>query len=183
MQSDDAVVLKAAEKLKGTIRDGRTFQAGQVSVVGLDAIRRTAGERWETIGPRIRANSLSLLEGCLGPDDAIIPAGDGFLVIFAQQHGRNYEAECALIQDTLHGFYLGEEGLRAVQAIARHRTLDSKQLVNQIASVAAPRPPAESAPLDATYFPVWDAAKEALTEYWLAPLRDRAGGRGHPLDP
>ena len=112
MALDDAMFLEAASQLKESTRLGRSFESAQVKVIGFDDIKRAAGSDWAMIGDRIRANSMRFLQGCLGEDDMVIPAGDGFLVVYAQAPGRDFESETATIQDSLNGFYLGEQATK-----------------------------------------------------------------------
>ncbi len=78
MASSDRLFVEAADKLKETVRQGLTFDAAQVKVVGLEHIRHAAGETWPRIADRIRSNSLAFIEGRLGDGDIAIPCGDGF---------------------------------------------------------------------------------------------------------
>ncbi len=164
--------LEAAQQLQESVRRGRSFETAQVKVIGLDDIRRAAGECWAEIGPRVRANSMQFLTGCLGQDDIVIPAGDGFLVIFAADEQRNFEAESATIQDALNAFYLGEEATRALQAKVTHERVGPHGMVHLLGggSAAVAAPVADTGRHEFAFLPVWDVLKEAITGYWIAPV-------------
>lgn len=92
MSTDETMFLEAAHQLKEATRLGRSFESAQVKVIGLEDIRRGAGDGWASMSERVRANSLRFLQGCTREDDIVIPAGDGFLVIYTQSPGRDFEA-------------------------------------------------------------------------------------------
>ncbi len=184
MALDDSMFLEAANQLKESARLGRSFDSAQVKVVGLDDIKRAAGHDWALIGDRIRANSMHFLQGCLGDDDLVIPAGDGFLVVYAQAPGRDFESETATIQDSLNGFYLGDEATKLLKAEVKHTRVNSRGLVHLIGNTDGP--PSTTTP-DAqrhefSLLPVWNAKQEAVTGYWVAPVYRSAEGRHYGYD-
>ena len=128
MTNSAFLFAEAIDKLKTTVQQGRSFDAAQVKLVGLDDIRAAAGDEWGTIKERVRTNSLDFLRGCLGLEDIVIPAGDGFLVLYADESTRDLERESAMLQDTLNAFYIGEEGMEKVRSRVKGVSIDAKNM-------------------------------------------------------
>jgi hypothetical protein len=177
MKALDRIFLDAAEKLKESVRQNQTLDTAQVKVIGLDEIRNAAGANWPQIADRVRSNSMMFLEGCLGEGDIVIPAGDGFLVVFAPNPDRDPAREAEIVRDALNGFYLGEEGLSSLRAQVEHKVVDSANVAALCgASPAVPAAPEDQAKPETTFLPVWVVPQEAVTGYWLVPL-DAASGK------
>jgi hypothetical protein len=176
--ADDEVFRAAAERLKESVRQGRTFETAQVRVIGLASIRRAAGEKWPQIAARVRYNSRLFLDGCLGEGDIVLPAGDGFLVIYAQAAGRDLAHEAASLQGALDAFYLGEEEMAALRAQVTPKVIESRELIALMAQgEAAPRDDVDQI----VFLPVWNALREAVSAYWAVPVM-HTGGRPYCYD-
>jgi hypothetical protein len=172
MLNSDRLFAEAADKLKETVRQGLTFDAAQVKVVGLEHIRQAAGQTWPQFADRIRANSLAFIEGCLGDGDIAIPCGDGFLIIYAHRAdgGRDLASECATMQDALNGFYLGEDGLHML----RSQVDAQKVRASDMAKLLSPEPRKRvetSANLSRgmTFVPVWSVERQAVGIHIVTP--------------
>jgi hypothetical protein len=171
---DDAESLigEAAQKLKRTLHEGRVFQAAQVKIVGLDDIRRAAGDHWPTIKHRVRSSSMTFLQGALGPDDLVIPCGDGFLVIYADQMGRDFDRETEALQDALNAFYIGEQAFQNLRAKALPHTLSPREMVGLISNGADS---CGETPTDIRLLPTCNIRQAAITCYRATPARAEAG--------
>jgi hypothetical protein len=156
------------------------LEASQIGVLGLDDVKQAAGPLWSSIGERIREGSLERVKRLLAPGDVVLPAGDGYLVIYASQPGRDLAEENKRIQQELNAFYLGEEATKSVRAEARLQKLDAAQLAHlaKPAPVSAPsaRPAATLAPEPAAQIsapfvclPGWSMLNQALVIYWMMP--------------
>jgi hypothetical protein len=180
MNALDQIFLSAAEKLKESVRQDRSLDTAQVKVIGLEEIRRAAGESWGQIGERIRSNSMLFLEGCLGDNDIIIPAGDGFLIVFADEPDRDPTREIDQVRDALNGFFLGEQATAGLSAQVEHKAINAGAMAALLSSQpAAPKP---DKPVHHTIMlPVWNLAQGAITGYWLAPTL--AGAEACGYDP
>jgi hypothetical protein len=181
---DDTIFLEAANQLKEATRLGRSFEAAQVKVIGLDEIRSAAGNNWTSLGGRIRSNSMRFLQDRLGGDDMVIPAGDGFLVIYAQTPDRDFEAETAAMQASLNTFYLGDEATKSLAADVKHTRVDPRGLVSLIGNVEGPAlvRTASAPQREIAILPVWNVKQEAITGYWVAPAYKNALGRVYGYD-
>jgi hypothetical protein len=185
------------EKLKTTVHEGRSFDAAQVKLVGLDDIRAAAGENWDAIKERVRANSLGFLQGCLGQEDIVIPAGDGFLVLYAEAPARDLTRESAVLQDALNAFYIGEEGMERLRSKVKGVSVDAQNVHAVLAfdgedlhdAADAPPPlavegPAEPIAHHLRFAPVWSVAQEAIATYLLTPAyADERGALQLGYDP
>jgi hypothetical protein len=166
--------LEAANQLREATRLGRTFESAQVKVIGLEDIRKAAGATWPMISARIRANSMQFLQGRLQRDDLVIPAGDGFLIIYSEASDRDFESESAALRAALNKFFLGRSQTERLRAHVTHKRVDSGGLMRLMSDPAPP----QDAKHELTFMPVWNARQEAVTGYWLAPYY-RAGGQRH----
>lgn len=163
MDVPEAMFLEAAQQLKRTVQQGRTFDAAQVKIIGLDDVRRAAGERWPVIKERVRVNSLNFLQAALSEGDIVIPCGDGFLVIYAQDARRNLQSETETLQQALNTFYMGDDALRDVRAKVSQHTLSSHEVAGMLGGeieIIDP-PPQETI----RFLPICDVAAEATTSY------------------
>jgi hypothetical protein len=96
-------------RLKAMARDGGSIEAAQVKLVGLDEIREAAGPRWPRMRERVRTGSFGILSQHTGPDDVIIPAGDGFLVMLAEGRPGDAQRRCQEMRDALLSFILAKK--------------------------------------------------------------------------
>jgi hypothetical protein len=121
-------------RLRAMTGGGGSIEAAQVKLIGLDEIREAAGARWPRMRERVRSGSMSILSQHTGPDDVIVPAGDGFLVILAETRAGDTQRRCQEMSDALMRFYLGEESLTALRAEVKNRALTPAGLTDLIAS-------------------------------------------------
>jgi hypothetical protein len=121
-------------RLRAMTRDGGSIEAAQVKVIGLDEIREAAGPRWPRMRERVRTGSQAILAQHTGPDDVVIPAGDGFLVMLAEGRPGDTQRRCQQMRDALLTFYLGEEALAALRPEVSNRSLTPDSLTEFIAS-------------------------------------------------
>jgi hypothetical protein len=121
------------QRLRTISRDGGSIEAAQVKLIGLDEIREAAGPRWPRMRERVRAGSLSILQQHCGPDDVIVAAGDGFLIMLAAGRPGDAQRRCNEMRDALVTFYLGEEGLQALRPEVKKHALTSDGLTELLA--------------------------------------------------
>ncbi len=125
-----------ASRLRSMTRDGCTIEAAQVKLIGLDEIRDAAGPRWPRMRERVRSGSLTILSQLTGPDDVIVPAGDGFLIMLAEGPAGDTQRRCQKMRDALLSFYLGEEALSGLRPEVKNRTLTPDAFTDLLASSA-----------------------------------------------
>jgi hypothetical protein len=123
-----------AGRLRSMSRDGGSIEAAQVKVIGLDEIREAAGPRWPRMRERVRQGSLSILSQHTGPDDVIVPAGDGFLIVLAEGPAGDTQRRCQQMSDALLSFYLGEDALKTLRPEVKNRSLNADGLTDLISS-------------------------------------------------
>jgi len=121
-------------RLRAMSREGGSIEAAQVKVIGLDEIREAAGLRWPRMRERVRNGSLSILQQHAGPDDVVIPAGDGFLVMLAEGRPGDSQRRCQEMRDALSKFYLGEEAFATLRPIVKKHALTSDGMTDLIAA-------------------------------------------------
>jgi hypothetical protein len=122
------------QRLRAISRDGGSIEAAQVKLIGLDEIREAAGPRWPRMRERVRTGSMSILHQHCGPDDVVIPAGDGFLIMLAEGRPGDSQRRCQDMKDALVKFYLGEDALQALRPDVKKHALSKDGLTELIAS-------------------------------------------------
>jgi hypothetical protein len=179
------MLQRELERLAGRVRaaargDG-LIETAQVKLVGLDDVRIAAGARWPRMREHVREGSLRIISQRIGADDAVIPCGDGFLVVFADASSEETKARCAEIHDALIGFYLGEEALRDLRANVERETVSAKHLA-QFMSAETPHahtPPRRTQLQPGRFWPVWSARHLAVATYLCAPAITSAEAMRH----
>jgi hypothetical protein len=137
-----------AGRLRAMSRDNGSIEAAQVKLIGLDEIREAAGARWPRMRERVRSGSLAILSQHCGADDVIVPAGDGFLVMFADARPGDTQRRCQEMRDALLKFYLGEEALASLRPEVQNRALSAQGLTDLISSTVRDNSALVARPLD-----------------------------------
>lgn len=128
-----------SQRLRALSRDGGSIEAAQIKLIGLDEIRRAAGPRWPRMRGRVRSGSLQILQQHCGPEDVIISAGDGFLIVLGEGKPGDAQRRCHDMRDALLAFYLGEEGLAALRPDVKKHALTTDGLSELIAATLRER--------------------------------------------
>ncbi|MBC7769510.1 MAG: hypothetical protein H7124_12060 [Phycisphaerales bacterium] len=166
-----AELERLAARVRAAARDDGLIETAQVKLMGLDDVRRAAGARWPRMREQVRAGSLGLIAQRIGPDDAVIPCGDGFLVVFADSSTEQTQARCREIREALVAFYLGEEGLGALRADVERETVSAAHLAGLVSNGAAAAPP----PIQRNqlklgrFWPIWSSRHSGVAAYHCAP--------------
>jgi hypothetical protein len=127
----------------------------------------------------VREGSLKIIASRIGPDDAIVACGDGFLVVFADAAAESTQRLCAQIHDALIAFYLGEEALRALRADVRRERASAASLAGVVAGVSA------SAHVThqrndlklGRFWPVWSTRRRSIAAHLCAPAIESSARR------
>lgn len=167
-----------ADRLRAMSRDGGSIEAAQVKLIGLDEIREAAGPRWPRMRQRVREGSFGILSQHTGPDDVIIPAGDGFLIMLAEGRPGDTQRRCQEMRDALLAFYLGEDALKALRPEVNNRSLTAEGLTDLIASQVRDKPMvARAHGDDIAYAPVLLAREKRVGAMFAAPVQRASEGR------
>jgi len=180
--------MEIALRLRTIARDDGSIDAAQVRVIGLDEIREAAGANWPRMRERVRSGSMDILSKHTGPEDVIIPAGDGFLVILAEGAPGNNQERCKKMREALLSFYLGEDALSGLRAAVTPRSLTADGFADFIAAgmqtestdvhvlTRAPRDNIVTARIFSTLH-------KKVVAQWVCPTRDEHGGRRLAYNP
>lgn len=126
-----------SHRLRSLSRDDGSIDAAQVRVLGLDDIRAVAGERWPAMQEKVRQGSLAILRHHAKPEDLIVPAGDGFLVILAEDAPGMHQKRCQAMREALVQFYLGDDALANLRAEVTARSLPADGFIDLLATQPA----------------------------------------------
>ncbi len=160
------------EQLKSTIGGRRSFETSQIKIIGLTDIKRRAGAEWPAFAGRIREISKHFIESRLDKKDIVIPAGDGFVVIYMSPE--DSQPKAIQLQQALNTFYLGDEGLNTLRAEVHAQSVEPDHLVGML-SRQAMRAPESGGPLGLSVLPVWSTGQETVTGYWITPFQSSGG--------
>ena len=145
MKVDERLIQQLAECLKQAVHETRHIETAQIQIVGMEAIKRQAGPLWDGLATRVRETSEDFISQRIGPHDLLIPAGDGFLVVFAEPEGA--PAKCHDLQHDLDAFYLGEEWVGGLSASVRRESIRAAVLMERLSRPAPASPsPSVAAP-------------------------------------
>lgn len=171
-------IERLAARVRAAARDDGLIETAQVKLLGLDEVRAAAGARWPRMREYVREGSLKIIADRLGPDDAVISCGDGFLVVFADAAGEQALARAKAIEEALIAFYLGEEALKALRAEVENDVVDAGQLYGLVGGAPDTQIDARRNDLNlGRFWPVWSARHMAVAAYLCGPVMEDAGGR------
>jgi hypothetical protein len=167
---DERLIQQLAARLREAMHETRHIETAQIQIIGLETIRMRAGALWPELSARVRETSLDYVSQRIGSHDLVIPAGDGFVVIYGDPEGAKDKART--LQGELNIFYLGDEATKDLSATVTHQSVDTHNLLDQLST-----PPqnhdldgiASLADMPLAILPVWNAPKQAITGYWIAP--------------
>jgi hypothetical protein len=164
-------------KLKTLLAGRADIDIGQFKLLGLSEIRTAAGDNWPRLKSRVFTAGSQLIARHAGPNDIVMPCGDGFLVLMADTC-EDKAVRLDAIGAKLRDFFLGAADLEAMAVETSVRTAKAEEAENLARTVStgetdverrhAPRPaPAETDPsrdgARIPFFrPVWDAHKHAI---------------------
>lgn len=162
---------RLALRIRAAARDGGLIETAQVKLIGLDEVRSAAGARWPRMREHVREGSLKIIASHIGPDDAVIPCGDGFLAVFANAAPEEMARACADINDALLKFYLGEDALKALKADVERKSVTADSLAGMVSKAdQAQRTQRHQNQLQlGRFWPVWSARHRAIAAYLCAP--------------
>lgn len=168
---------RLAARVKAAAREDGLIETAQVKLLGLDDVRVAAGARWPRLREYVREGSLRIIAERIGPDDAAIPCGDGFLVVFAEASAEQSQSRCAEIRRALLGYYLGEEALEKLSASVACERVSAGQLSDLVAEDVANAAPARRGMITpGRFWPVWSAQRMAIAAYLCAPAIETKEG-------
>ncbi len=179
--SSPADTMQIALRLRTLAHNDGSIDAAQVRVIGLDEIRQAAGANWPRMRERVHAGSMDILSRHASPEDVILPAGDGFLVILAEGAPGKNQDRCQKMRDALLAFYLGEEGLASLRPVVTARSLTADGFADLISS-GLQRDSADvhllrRAPSDnIVQVRLFSARERKVAAVWFCPVRQDHNG-------
>jgi hypothetical protein len=174
-------LMQLALQLRAISRDDGSIDAAQVRVIGLDEIRKAAGDNWPRMRERVRDGSFQILSRFVTSEDVIVPAGDGFLVILAEGAAGINQERCRKMRDALLSFYLGEEALKTLKPEVSARTLSADGFADLIATSLAPNADISAQDMllrdDITEARIFSTRDQRVVGRWICPVRHEQIGR------
>jgi hypothetical protein len=164
--------------------------SGSTGIIGLNAIRRDTGERWETLREPVTQQLETLLRQHLGPEDFFVPVGDvSYLVVMPAAAPEDGLISCLHIAYELHNGMFGScpvdrLNIAAATAVAddvlEMQALNRGELIGLAALAGLDFQPqrtgaelrhALTAPcrIGLRFQPVWDAQLQVIRAYRCLP--------------
>jgi hypothetical protein len=154
---EDPLIQQLAERLRRAMRETRQVETAQIQILGLNETRRRAVGMWAELAQRAPEISAKFIAERLAAHDLMIPAGDGFLVVYAQP--KEALAQSQDLQEALDGLYMRESWSPALRAEVRHQSLQADAVIQTLIEPAPFKPAL-------TTLPVWSLSQQAVTGYW-----------------
>jgi hypothetical protein len=174
-------LMQLALQLRAISRDDGSIDAAQVRLIGLEEIRKAAGENWPRMRERVRDGSFQILSRFVTSEDVIVPAGDGFLVILAEGAAGVNQERCRKMREALLSFYLGEEALKTLKPEVSARTLSADGFADLIATSLAPKAEMSAQDTllrdDITEARIFSMRDHRVVGRWICPVRHEQIGR------
>lgn len=180
LSGQEMIFAEAVTRLRAAADEDRTFDAAQMQLINLPEIIRNAGPHWHKLKDKIRTGSVAFLKGCLGDDDIVLPAGDGFLIIFAEGDPETLKERALEMRNLLLEFYLGEEELRRLNITVAHRQIPSDEL--KAMAAPPPAPAGEASTHSCVFAPIWSARAGVVASYYCLPVHREADGPRYGYD-
>lgn len=184
MKVDERLIQQLAARLREAVRETRHIETAQIQIIGLEMVKHRAGALWPELSARVRETSADFVDQRIGEHDFVIPAGDGFVVVYAEPDGA--ADKCRVLQGELNTFYLGDEATKDLSANVIHQSVDAHTLIETLSTptvlhdLDAAGSPAET-PL--AILPVWNGPKQAITGYWITPDQGNRAVMRYGYDP
>ncbi len=181
------------DKLRSIAQDRLELDIAQFQFVGMDQIARAYGEKWPVQKDRVKQVAQDFLSRRLGPKDLLVAAADGFLIVYVGDAPDRSARHAEGLKNELNTFYLGEGATRPpAQVSVRVRRAPKKEIVKALggqrvamASDIIKPHVRHLPPIDWKFQPVWDARREAIFNYYIAPVLRETGksAPGYRFDP
>ena len=178
--------------------------SGSTCIIGLNAIRRQAGERWESIRASVTQRLETLLRQRLSPEDFFVPVGEVSYLVVMPAAAPEDGLICSL--RIAYELYAGLFGSCAIQHLNLARAesvaddvleiepLNRAEAIRlakkaELAFAAQPgerrhmrkaAPPAAPSRITLGYLPVWDVRYEVIRAYRCLPAGVRRPKLEHP---
>ncbi len=189
-------------RLKLLLEQQSTVCAGQLVIVGLDAIREKLGSGWDRYCDRVHSHFDKVVEGTLAPSEVTLRLSDDkYVVVFHDRDQAASQVVCEKILSEVHNTFLGSPDLGGLTLEAVVMTLDPESFARSMgveldssarsAGVSEKKsaPMAKAAPArvrhkagrfdvsaqDVWYLPCWDLENQMI--YSFRPTIVRTLGR------
>jgi hypothetical protein len=176
----DDMFGEVVQRLRVVAQADRCFDAAQMQLINLPEIIRNAGPNWPLLKDKIRAGSMGFLKGCLADEDIVIPAGDGFLIMFADGDPADLRRRAEELRVLLLQFYLGDSVLRTLGIAVECKRIASSEIGALLPQPAKPH----AVPTTHSYAfaPVWSPRAKLVASYFCIPVHHECDGPRYGYD-
>jgi hypothetical protein len=178
-----------ASRLRETAQGRDAIDVAQFQFIGLEDIRQAYGDRWDDQKARIQESAETFLRRRMHESDLLIRGDGGFLVVFGSAMAADSESSAHQLAHGLNDFFLGEDPQDPVPRFGvTTASMPVKDLAAHLEGAGLVEAKAQpdlanraAAPglrdIDWRFLPVWDAKREILSNWYVAPYLKTSGAR------
>lgn len=190
-ENDGQLMGGLAAKLRGLATQGRELDIAQFQFVGFEEIAQAYGEKWHTQQERVKDIAHAFIRRRLGERDILVRGADGFLIVYADGDTEQARSHAVSVKTDLNAFYLGEGATKPpVEVAVSHQRLPVQDLIQSLSGMSFSTADDQDASADLLeeiewkFQPVWHAQREAVFNYYVAPVLKKTGSRvpGYQFD-
>ncbi|GAK43546.1 conserved protein [Tepidicaulis marinus] len=185
--SADSQLARLVSQIAPGQKGPRSWQAGNIQILGLESLRRQLGPTWDKFASTIHLAIENILSQQLGVKDVYARLGDErYIVIFASNDPRHAAEVMAKVTDHLMANLLGESGtellqvetvLGQVNASADGDIQFSEHKEEKDPDAGLILPDIGPSNYESVYAPIWNARHQVLSGYAYIPYEKRQNGR------
>ncbi len=174
--------LNLAARIRRLANGRNTIDVAQFQFIGLDEIRERYGAQWPSKRERVFQVARDFIGRRIAPEDVLISAAEGFLVVFGAFTGILADAVAHRISTELNTFFLGSPDLDEFQVGVQHNAMSIDEFARAFGELIAAskdlqareaRPQGPN--ISMGYTPVWDVRRGALATYFISPINPATG--------
>jgi hypothetical protein len=156
------------------------FQAGRISIVGVERAKERFGTAWERLASRADRIARNAIERYLLPGDIYTVWHDmSYLIVFPSLEPDRARMKCLLIADEVMKALFGDEGSDVISVDSAVAPLvggaGGGPAEDGVKSASAPTQKAAPAKYRFAYRPMWDTTLSVLSAYFCVPMLPGAG--------
>ena len=173
--------LNLADRIRRLANGRNAIDVAQFQFINLDEIRIRYGAQWPARRERVFQVARHFIARRVAPEDVLIPAAEGYLLVFGTFTGILADAVANRISRELNTYFLGSPDLDDMKVGTQHQlmTIDefAKAFGDLVSASKDLTPPAKSnsSEIPMGFTPVWDARRGALATYFISPIDPATG--------
>lgn len=173
--------LNLAERIRRLANGRNAIDVAQFQFINLDEIRARYGAQWPAKRERVFQVARHFISRRVAPEDVLIPAAEGFLLVFGTFTGILADAVANRISKELNTYFLGSPDLDDMKVSTQHQLMTIDEFAKAFGDLVsaskdlAPQAKSTSPEIPMGFTPVWDARRGALATWFISPIDPATG--------